>query len=61
MRQKAACLLAGLTTSVALGAVGVGASTPAGTNEFTISQDTLRTGWDPNEPGLTPAQVSSSQ
>ncbi|WP_370085300.1 beta strand repeat-containing protein [Streptacidiphilus sp. MAP12-16] len=26
----------------------------------TISQDTYRTGWDPNEPGLTPAQVTSS-
>ncbi|WP_370099181.1 choice-of-anchor D domain-containing protein [Streptacidiphilus sp. MAP12-20] len=25
-----------------------------------MSQDTLRTGWDPHEPGLTPAQVSSS-
>ncbi|WP_165845450.1 choice-of-anchor D domain-containing protein [Streptacidiphilus pinicola] len=61
MRQKTACLLAVLTTSLALGAVGVGASTPAGADEFTISQDTLRTGWDPNEPGLTPAQVSSSQ
>ncbi|WP_052438994.1 choice-of-anchor D domain-containing protein [Streptacidiphilus jiangxiensis] len=30
-------------------------------DEFTVSQDTMRTGWDPNEPGLTPAQVSSSQ
>ncbi|WP_370114303.1 choice-of-anchor D domain-containing protein [Streptacidiphilus sp. MAP12-33] len=30
-------------------------------DEYTVSQDALRTGWDPNEPGLTPAQVSSSQ
>lgn len=26
----------------------------------TVSSDTYRTGWDQNEPGLTPAQVSSS-
>ncbi|MEY9939216.1 choice-of-anchor D domain-containing protein [Streptacidiphilus sp. MAP5-3] len=30
-------------------------------DEGTVSQDTLRTGWDQSEPGLTPAQVSSSR
>ncbi|MEU6089436.1 choice-of-anchor D domain-containing protein [Streptomyces sp. NPDC047085] len=29
-------------------------------DETTVSQDTLRTGWDANEPGLAPDQVSSS-
>jgi PQQ-like domain len=29
-------------------------------DETTVSVDTLRTGWDTNEPGLAPAQVTSS-
>lgn len=36
------------------------AAVPAVADETTISGDTLRTGWDSNEPGLAPAQVSSS-
>ncbi|SEL75172.1 beta strand repeat-containing protein [Streptacidiphilus jiangxiensis] len=37
-----------------------GAAVTAHADETTVSQDTYRTGWDQNEPGLTPAQVSSS-
>ncbi|MEV5969402.1 choice-of-anchor D domain-containing protein [Streptomyces sp. NPDC051921] len=32
----------------------------AAADQTTISHDNLRTGWDPNEPGLAPDQVSSS-
>ncbi|RAG85391.1 hypothetical protein DN069_12090 [Streptacidiphilus pinicola] len=37
-----------------------GAAVSAHADESTVSQDTYRTGWDQNEPGLTPSQVSSS-
>ena len=33
---------------------------PAAADDTTISYDTLRTGWDPNEAGLGPAAVSAS-
>jgi hypothetical protein len=58
--------LAGLSTA---GAAPAGASTGARArpvtpgitqDEATASNNDLRDGWDPNEPGLTPAAVSSS-
>ena len=33
---------------------------PAAADDTTVSYDTLRTGWDPNEPALTPSSVSAS-
>ncbi|MET8536262.1 choice-of-anchor D domain-containing protein [Streptomyces sp. NPDC005065] len=49
------CLLLGVG-----GTLPLLAAAPALADETTISGDTLRTGWDSNEPGLAPAQVSSS-
>jgi hypothetical protein len=48
--------------SIALAALGVVAvdTRAAHADVTTISQDTYRTGWDQNEPGLAPAQVTSS-
>lgn len=36
------------------------AAAPARADETTVSQDNFRSDWDPNEPGLTPGDVSSS-
>jgi len=33
---------------------------PAHADEVTVSDDTLRTGWDPNEPNLAPSDVEAS-
>ena len=35
-------------------------SSPVNADVTTVSQDTYRTGWDQNEPALTPANVASS-
>jgi PQQ-like domain/Abnormal spindle-like microcephaly-assoc'd, ASPM-SPD-2-Hydin/Bacterial lectin len=35
-----------------------GPASPARADEVTVSQDDLRTGWDPSEPGLSPATVA---
>ena len=35
-------------------------SLPVHADETTVSQDTYRTGWDQSEPGLSPANVASS-
>ncbi|MGN6721436.1 MAG: choice-of-anchor D domain-containing protein [Marmoricola sp.] len=48
-----ATLLLSATTSALLAA-------PSRADETTVSYDTLRTDWDPNEPGLSPSNVSSS-
>ena len=48
----AIALLAGLLTGIAA------AADKAGADEVTISQDQLRTGWDPNEPALSPSIVA---
>jgi hypothetical protein len=50
------------TALVALSSIAVTAASvsPADADATTVSVDTYRTGWDQNEPGLTPAQVSSS-
>jgi hypothetical protein len=48
-----------ITLVGALLALGVAATTAAA-DDTTISYDTLRTGWDTNEPTLSPAAVSAS-
>ena len=50
------------TALVALSSIALTAASvsPAHADATTVSVDTYRTGWDRNEPGLTPAQVSSS-
>ncbi|MGW7385845.1 choice-of-anchor D domain-containing protein [Streptomyces sp. NPDC054794] len=50
-----ACLL-----PVASGALPLLTASPARADVTTVSTDTLRTGWDSDEPGLSPSQVSSS-
>ncbi|TKA13312.1 beta strand repeat-containing protein [Actinacidiphila oryziradicis] len=47
-------------TVLAMLAMLVASIQPAHADVTTVSQDTYRTGWDQNEPGLAPAQVSSS-
>jgi Abnormal spindle-like microcephaly-assoc'd, ASPM-SPD-2-Hydin/Bacterial lectin/PQQ-like domain len=57
--RKGRALLAGVmavTLAVVTGAV----VRPAAGDVVTVSRDTLRTGWDPDEPGLSPAAVQSS-
>ena len=55
-----ALLLAALLPAVTsvTGAIGAVAARGAAADETTTSQDNLRTGWDPDEPELTPASVS---
>ncbi|WP_330308751.1 MULTISPECIES: choice-of-anchor D domain-containing protein [unclassified Streptomyces] len=56
-------LLALLTGCLLLGTGGTLpslAAAPSRADESTISVDNLRTGWDQNEPGLAPSQVTSS-
>lgn len=55
----AAILVLGFLPAVIAVLPGPGAAT-ARADEVTVSQNSLRTGWDPNEPGLTPTAVSSS-
>lgn len=40
--------------------IAAGPSPAAFADNVTISYDTLRTGWDPNEPGLAPSNVSAT-
>ena len=61
IKHKCTGLLTALTMSLIPAVVPVIAPDRAAADEFTVSQDTLRTGWDRNEPGLTPADVSGSQ
>ncbi len=53
-------LLAGLLPGFLLLAGIVGIPRNANADVTTVSVDTLRTGWDPNEPGLAPSAVSAS-
>lgn len=66
-RRRGRARLAALLTGCLL--LGAGAAYPspvaaappaARTDVTTISEDTLRTGWDPDEPKLAPAEVSSA-
>ena len=59
-RSTAALAAASLVLGTAALATPVLTATPAHADESTISVDPLRTGWDPKEPGLMPAQVSSA-
>ncbi len=52
-------VLAALAASLVATALVV-TSTPARGDEVTASGDSLRTGWDQNEPGLAPSSVSAS-
>ncbi|MFF4655960.1 choice-of-anchor D domain-containing protein [Streptomyces sp. NPDC001381] len=54
-----ACLLAGALTTPSLAATPDDRRSRAA-DVTTVSEDTYRTGWDDNEPGLAPDQVSSS-
>ncbi|MEY9836471.1 hypothetical protein ABH941_001691 [Streptacidiphilus sp. EB103A] len=58
--RRAACLVRFLTFCLVITG-GAFAPIQVSADETTMSQDTLRTGWDQAEPGLTPAQVTSSQ
>ncbi|MGX7680573.1 ricin-type beta-trefoil lectin domain protein [Jatrophihabitans sp. DSM 45814] len=59
LAHRTLCLIvATLVVVVSVAASTVGA--PASADETTVSYDSMRTGWDPNEPGLAPAAVSSS-
>ena len=58
-RVTHAALAAALTAATSLLTLSV-AVPRAAADDTTTSQDSLRTGWDPNEPGLTPASVASS-
>jgi Abnormal spindle-like microcephaly-assoc'd, ASPM-SPD-2-Hydin/PQQ-like domain len=62
VRWIGACLRLGLAIVLAAGLLAVGTVTvlrpaSARADEVTGSRDNLRTGWDQNEPGLTPAVV----
>lgn len=48
-----------LSTGLVAGVL-VSVASPAAADNTTISYDNLRTGWDPNEPGLSPSAVSAS-
>ena len=41
------------------GALPVGPATSAGADDFTVSLNNSRTGWDPNEPLLSPSAVGT--
>jgi hypothetical protein len=62
MRPKASArrLLASLVPAVLLLATLVALPGAAAADETTVSVDTLRTGWDQNEPGLGPSAVSAA-
>ena len=50
-----------MVAALTLGALsGVGLGSRAKADETTVSEDTLRTGWDPNEPSLSPTNVTAS-
>ncbi|GAA1979854.1 choice-of-anchor D domain-containing protein [Kitasatospora viridis] len=49
-----------LTVGLLLGGLLTECGATARADETTVSQETLRTGWDANEPGLAPSQVSST-
>src|SRR4051794_5699460 len=53
LRTVCAVVVAGLVSA------GLGSSVPAAADVTTISVDTLRTGWDADEPNLAPSDVSA--
>ncbi|MFE9425129.1 choice-of-anchor D domain-containing protein [Kitasatospora sp. NPDC006697] len=60
VRRLTSGLLGTALLAFGTGALTLGAAPAARADSTTISSDTYRTGWDQNEPGLTPAQVASS-
>ncbi|MEU6972058.1 PQQ-binding-like beta-propeller repeat protein [Kitasatospora aureofaciens] len=59
-RRPTSALLSTLLAALSSVTLLTTTATPARADASTVSTDTYRTGWDQNEPGLTPAQVSSS-
>ncbi|MGC0313798.1 choice-of-anchor D domain-containing protein [Kitasatospora acidiphila] len=59
-RRTTAALLSTALLALGTSALALTGPTAAHADSNTISVDNYRTGWDQNEPGLTPAQVSSS-
>ena len=60
-RRSAIRRLAHLALSAGLVAGALTAlASPAAADNTTVSYDTLRTGWDPNEPNLSPSSVGAS-
>ena len=49
-----------LLVTAALVATGLAAAAPAAADDTTVSYDTYRTGWDPNEPNLNSSTVAAS-
>ena len=49
-----------LVAGLAVGATLVATPAPAQADDVTVSYDRLRTGWDPNEPTLSPSDVSAA-
>jgi hypothetical protein len=59
-RIALAAMLAAVLAAVGTGALPGGLGHSARADEYTASQDMLRTGWDPNEAGLSPGTVSGA-
>ncbi|MEU6238629.1 PQQ-binding-like beta-propeller repeat protein [Kitasatospora sp. NPDC047058] len=60
-RRRAVSLFSGLALLAPAAAAGsLAAAIPARADNPTVSVNNKRTGWDPAEPGLSPAQVSAS-
>src|SRR5579872_3103785 len=57
-RAVMAAMIVVIGTTVGIVATGALASSPP--NVTTAAYDTLRTGWDPNEPNLSPTDVQSA-
>ncbi len=53
-------VIAALAALVIAAGTGAALISPARADDTTVSYDTLRTGWDPNEPGLDAATVTAS-
>ncbi|MGH3415870.1 MAG: choice-of-anchor D domain-containing protein, partial [Actinocrinis sp.] len=57
---RRAAIAALAVTGLISGSISVLTATAARADEVTASQDSYRTGWDPNESGLSPASVTSA-
>ncbi|GHJ44026.1 hypothetical protein Cs7R123_13680 [Catellatospora sp. TT07R-123] len=53
-------ILAALLPAVVVSTAALALPSPAAADQTTISVDNLRTGWDANEPGLSPSAVSAA-
>jgi hypothetical protein len=61
MRRRVPVAIAAVALTITGVAIGVQYALPgpAGANEYTVSQNLSRDGWDSSEPGLSPAAVTS--